>query len=201
MTIYFIRHGRTTGNEEGRYAGSTEYLLTPAGEEACRAAHSPQVQRVYSSPMRRCLQTAELLFPEHQPIVVEQLQECDFGEFEDKTHEELKDLPTYQAFLAAPETATPPGGESWQEFADRCCAAFIVVADEAMSQGLSEVAIVAHGGVIMSVLERFGVPKRGIYDWIVENIGGWEITLDVPRWTQTRTVESVVRIETEAKHA
>ena len=44
----------------------------------------PKVQKVYTSPLLRCRQTAEILYPDHWTQVVEGFMEYDFGEFEGK---------------------------------------------------------------------------------------------------------------------
>ena len=98
MKIYFIRHGRTPGNKKKRYVGRTDESLCE--EEALRLANScfPKVDKVYTSSMKRCIETAQILYPDQDPIVVDHLQECDFGAFEYKNYEELKDEKAYQTF-------------------------------------------------------------------------------------------------------
>ena len=50
--IYFIRHGLTEGNEEGRYIGSTDLPLSREGQEALdrlqEECEYPDVQKVYT---------------------------------------------------------------------------------------------------------------------------------------------------------
>ena len=68
--LYLIRHGKTYGNTLGRYIGTTDEELCEEGREALKrlkagrdfAAVRPGV--VYASPLKRCVQTAEILFPE-----------------------------------------------------------------------------------------------------------------------------------------
>ena len=58
-----IRHAKTYGNTLGRYIGTTDEGLCPEGREALETAGYPQPEAVYASPMRRCLETAALLWP------------------------------------------------------------------------------------------------------------------------------------------
>ena len=51
----------------------------------------PQVDAVFSSPLKRCTETAKVIYPDRNPIVLDDLREYDFGEFEGKTAEELQD--------------------------------------------------------------------------------------------------------------
>ena len=65
----------------------------------------PEVQRVYVSPMKRCMETAKLIFKENF-YEVEELRECDFGIFENKNYKELSDCPEYQAWIDSGGTMT-----------------------------------------------------------------------------------------------
>ena len=67
---------------------------------------------VLTSPMRRCVQTAEILFPDTPREIVYGLQECDFGDFEGKNYAELSGDPAYQAWIDSGGTLAFPGGES-----------------------------------------------------------------------------------------
>ena len=91
--IILVRHGKTAGNLEGRYIGSrTDEPLCEEGihalEEKVREGTYPPVDLVYASPMIRCRQTAKILWPKFtdssQIQYVQNLQECDFGAFENK---------------------------------------------------------------------------------------------------------------------
>lgn len=59
----------------------------------------PKIDALTVSPMLRCRQTAERIWPS-MPFETEPLmRELDFGEYERKTYEELKNKPVYQAWL------------------------------------------------------------------------------------------------------
>ena len=99
--IILVRHGKTAGNLEGRYIGSrTDEPLCEEGihalEEKVREGTYPPVDLVYASPMIRCRQTAKILWPEFtdssQIQYVQNLQECDFGAFENKNYQELSGI-------------------------------------------------------------------------------------------------------------
>ena len=114
MKLLFLRHGKTRGNFEGRYVGRTDEPLAPETRRTLLALseekktwlkeQAGRTAAFYMSPMRRCLETAELLFPKADyPGVprnqVPDLRECDFGRFEYKTWKELETDPDYQRFL------------------------------------------------------------------------------------------------------
>lgn len=124
MKIYFIRHGETKGNREHRYVGTTDEGLLPEGEQPLREKKMPQAVRVYASPMRRCRETARILFPAQEPILIDDLRECDFGEFEYKNYAELNGNPDYQRFIDTMGGSGFPGGEDMKSFQQRCIRGF-----------------------------------------------------------------------------
>ena len=124
MELILMRHGTTQGNLERRFIGTLDVPLLPQGEELARrvGATLPAVEHIYRSPLQRCRRTAELLWPGVEMTVVDELRESDFGPFEGKNHEELKDDPLYQAWLGMgdrPNFAAMPVGESAQQVTDR----------------------------------------------------------------------------------
>ena len=111
--IILVRHGKTAGNLEGRYIGSrTDEPLCEEGihalEEKVREGIYPPVDLVYASPMIRCRQTAKILWPKFtdssQIQYVQNLQECDFGAFENKI---IRNCPVMQSIRRG-STATEP---------------------------------------------------------------------------------------------
>ena len=68
--ISVIRHGRTAANDKGIYIGRTDFPLSDKGAAELAGKMDefryPNVARVYSSPLRRCTETAEILFPDVQ---------------------------------------------------------------------------------------------------------------------------------------
>lgn len=116
MEFVLIRHSLTPGNLEKQYVGSTDQPLAPEGEALARERRErmPEVDGIWVSPLKRCRQTAELLFPGMEQRIVPDLQECDFGDYECKTWEELKDEEIYRAWIGGDMTITFPHGESME---------------------------------------------------------------------------------------
>ena len=176
MKIYMIRHGATKGNKEHRYIGSTdEGLLT----EECAALMALQESYknicsncVYVRPMRRCRETAELLFPHARQLVVEEFRECDFGDFEYKNYEELNGNRDYQRFIDSGGRCGFPGGETRDEFQKRCVDGLLGVIGNCDENTL-DIVMVVHGGTIMALLDRFSNPHGDYYDWQVRNGCGY----------------------------
>ena len=89
MKWILIRHGKTQGNIEQRYIGCrTDESLCSQGVESLKEKEYPAVQRVFVSPMKRCRETAELIYPGVPAEMIDDFRECDFGEFENKNYAE-----------------------------------------------------------------------------------------------------------------
>ena len=184
--LILIRHGKTAGNLLGRYIGSrTDEPLCDEGREGLAGKQLPEVERLYVSPMKRCVETAEILWPgfdRKKMQKVTDLRECDFGDFENKNYKELSDCPEYQAWIDSGGTMTFPGGENPEEFRKRCVRGFEKVIKECRHDQIKSVAVVAHGGTIMSIMDRYardenGQPDGSYYDYQVKNGEGYELII------------------------
>lgn len=189
MRIMLIRHFQTPGNLERRYVGRTdepllenEGLVRLAEEKRACFQRRGMPDRVIASPMRRCIQTAELIFPGAAPVLCAEMRECDFGLFEGKNYEELKELAAYQEWLDSRGTIPFPDGEGHEAFRTRCVKGFENMVSELAAAGSRTAAMVVHGGTIMAVLSGFGPDGSGFYDWQVENGGGFLVSLDEIAW-------------------
>ena len=89
-----IRHGITQGNLEGKYIGSTDLPLCEPGREEIETlvdtCEYPHVQKVYCSPLKRAVETADIIYPDTFLQKVDALKEYDFGVFENQSLERLK---------------------------------------------------------------------------------------------------------------
>lgn len=176
MKWLLIRHGQTQGNLEHRYIGCrTDEPLCPEGIAALQGKSYPPAAKVYVSPLMRCLETASLLYPGVPTEIVEDFRECDFGDWENKNYAELNGSADYQAWIDSEGEIPFPGGESRAEFAARCVRAF----DELLTRNLQEdCAIIAHGGTIMAIMERYAKPKGNYYDFQARNGNGYILSED-----------------------
>ena len=195
MEIVLLRHAQTAGNLERRYIGVTDEPLCTEGKiAAVRSGVFPQVPLVYSSPMIRCVQTATIKFPTARIITSNHLREMDFGEFEGKTADEMIHDEVYQAWVDGGCVGRCPGGENRQQFVSRCCVAFSEIIGENMRFGRRLVVIVAHGGTIMGIMERFARPGRQYFGWQVKNCSGFRAQLDEEIWAYSPQLVDVSRI-------
>jgi len=169
-----IRHGMTKGNQEHRYVGVTDEGLLPEAGKYLSSKKMLPVGRVYTSPKKRCLQTAAVLYPMLTPLVVEELAECDFGAFEYCNYRELNGNPDYQRFIDTNGESGFPGGEDRKSFQARILRGFQkVLAREKEMGDLQDIAFVVHGGTIMAILDKLAKPHRDYYGWQVKNGEGF----------------------------
>ena len=140
MRIWLIRHGLTRLGEEKRYQGALDEGLSDQGHaELKRADFLPP--RVYVSPMLRARETAAILFPGAERIVVPDLREMDFGTFEGRGWWEMEQDAAYRAWVDGGCLGSCPGGEDREGFSRRVCNAM-----EALLQTGEDLVIVAHNG-------------------------------------------------------
>ncbi|MBP1555423.1 MAG: histidine phosphatase family protein, partial [Oscillospiraceae bacterium] len=101
MRLVLIRHGRTEANEKHLYCGSTDIGLSGEGaaelEEMKNARIYPDVSdmRIVTSGKNRCEETLSLLFGEMAHETDPDFCEMDFGAFEMRSYEEMKEDPEY----------------------------------------------------------------------------------------------------------
>ena len=193
--IYLIRNGLTTGTIEGRYIGHTDESLCEEGRkqiiDLSTTGYFPEVEAVISSPFKRCTETAKLIYPDKTPIILDELKECNFGEFEGMTADELSDNEDFKEWLKGGNDAAPPFGESNGEFSTRICNAFINIIEGLLKTGTRETAIITHGGIIMSWLAAFGLPEAPITDWRTPSGCGYMLSLNASIWSRLRKIEVI----------
>ena len=214
IRLYLIRHGQTPGNKLQRYIGTTDEPLSTEGKEFLEKLTYPMPEALYVSPLCRCVETAGILFPGKSFHIIEELSECDFGEFENKNYKELSGNQDYQRWIDSNGTLPFPGGESREQFIRRSMEGF----DRMMSDILKRsekntgiqndtdprylnsdrgteipVAAVVHGGTIMAVLSS--LTGGEYFDFQVKNGEGYETVLE---WIQGRwKITSLTKIGCE----
>lgn len=200
MRLVFIRHGKTAGNLRGCYIGRTDEALCEEGKRELKARSRqevyPQGRLFYASPMKRCIQSAAILYPGQPFRLQEDLRECDFGLFEGKNYQELEAFPYYQKWMDSNGSLPFPEGETPAHFKRRCQRAVKQIAAEAFVEcgEDAEVVCVVHGGTIMAALEAFGVDGGGFYRYQVENGGGYVCRAGFSRKTELETADFWLQI-------
>lgn len=189
IRLRLVRHGETLGNREHRYVGRTDEGILPEEKirlRAMAAAAAPAI--LFLSPARRCRETAACLFPALREevyagpeiVIVPELMEMDFGAFEYMTWQEINQDPdpahrtAYQRYIDSGGETPFPDGEAKADFTARVCRGF----EEKVLPRLRtlppcttsdsrppEAVLLAHGGTIMALMERYALPHRSYFDW------------------------------------
>ena len=194
MELMVIRHSITQGNLEKRFIGTLDVPLAPQGVALAQKVGPtlPRVEHIYRSPLLRCQQTAQLLWPGVGMTVIEELRETDFGPFEGKNHEELKDDPLYQQWLGQSgdhlNFSAMPVGETAEQVVARMSVGLKKLTDDALARRFQRVGVVSHGGALMGMLSKYGRPVREFYGWMCSNCGGFRMELN-PRTLELTVLE------------
>ncbi len=191
--ISIFRHGITDANENGVYIGKTDLPLSEAGREALMDKYEqldyPKVQRVYSSPLERAVQTAEIIFPDREIVIVDDLREMDFGVFEGLPAEELVRLDSFKKWLKGGLDNPPPTGEALRSMMLRCYSALNLMILDMMKEGFTHAGAVTHSGILMNMLSCFGLPKKKPMEFACEPGEGYEILVTAMMWQNGNTFE------------
>lgn len=187
FTLYLVRHGLTAGNILGQYIGKTDLPLAKQGIDTLTAYKNsglyPAVGRVYCGGLKRCTESAAIIYPERTPVLVPELNECDFGEYEGRTPDEIKHRADYAEWLKGGYDARPPGGESYGEFSLRCIAGLERIVLDMFAGEYDSAALITHAGVIMSLLAGYGLPKARPGAYALNQGEGFGISLTAFLWS------------------
>lgn len=124
MRLLITRHSKTVWNEKRLLQGRKDSKLTSQGIDDALILgaylEDEQIDVVYSSPINRALQTAKLIFPNHNILKDDRLMEMSFGDYEGKSVQELIKQEDYYNLWHDPRfDLRLPNGESYQELKQR----------------------------------------------------------------------------------
>lgn len=168
MNIYLIRHGKTQANANSLYCGSTDVPLSEEGREELRQIrYDISDVRFLTSGMKRTNETLKILFGDVPYTEDPRFREVDFGIFEMRGYEDLKDDPAFRAWCSGDnETNVPPGGESGRQMKERAVRAFSEIRENTV--------LVCHGGVIAAIMAHlFPEEHKTRYEWQPKNGRGY----------------------------
>ena len=154
MILYVVRHGESTHNAENRIQGQSDPSLSELGRR--QGTHAAEVLRpvpldaIYSSPLRRAAETAEIL-AELVGMEVrydDRLMEVNVGHMQDKHREEVMRLypEVVPGWRSGRLDFRFPGGESREEVIARGEAVF----EDICRMGHQHAVIFSHGGLILA---------------------------------------------------
>lgn len=164
MKLYFIRHGETVWNTQAKLQGKSDIPLNEKGVALARvtgeALADVPFAAIYSSPLKRALQTAQLVAGDRDvPIVTDRrLEEIGFGIWEGLScHKDHYEIPSdsFQDFFLDPFGYQPPAqGETVRHVCGRT-ADFLEELIRKMGEEESNVLISCHGCTLRALMNYF----------------------------------------------
>ncbi len=121
MIILIARHGETTANVARQFHGVSDTPLTERGKDMVKhlqnIAAAEHVNRIISSPLRRCLFSAERLAQELGITFQtdDRLREISYGDWELQSHDALKGQSAWKARAKDPYHFVHPGSYQGQD--------------------------------------------------------------------------------------
>lgn len=171
-TIYYIRHGETEWNADGRLQGTQDIPLNSLGRKQAtdagnilaalfaRDGRSERSLAFVASPLGRARSTMELVrgslrLPPCDYAIDDRLREIGYGDWEGSTLVQMQasDPELFAKRQADKWTVSPPGGESYVEVQARV--------SDWYSQLTADTVAVAHGGTARALMVALGIETSG----------------------------------------
>jgi broad specificity phosphatase PhoE len=171
-TIYYIRHGETEWNADGRLQGAQDIPLNDLGRKQAadaggilaglfaRDGRNEQALPFVASPLGRARSTMELVrdalkLPPHDYSIDDRLREIGYGHWEGSTLSQMQasDPDVFAARQAEKWTVAPPGGETYASVQLRM--------RDWYDSLLGDTVAVAHGGTARALMVALGIETPG----------------------------------------
>jgi broad specificity phosphatase PhoE len=169
MRLILARHGETEWNRLHRVQGLSDLVMNETGrrqaEALAHALRDRKVQAVYSSPLKRARDTAQLIarFHDLEVVTLAGLRELDAGEVDGLTYDEMRTYygDFFEKWIEDCTSVRPPGGCTLEELQEQAWAAVQQIVDRhhrdrtsAAEDGNGLVVAVTHFFPILSILCR-----------------------------------------------
>jgi len=202
IEIYLLRHGLTEANEKKLYCGKTDLPLSENGVKEILALKSQNIYPenpdiFFTSGLLRTSQTINLIYGDVETIIEPLIQEYNFGIFEMKSYEQLKDDEIYQKWITDqyvgddahgvpkfnhnPGDFACPGGENTKQFNERVKKGYINILNIIKQSKICSAVISCHGGVIVNILENLMPNVKNFYEWQPKAGRGYILVYDFTR--------------------
>jgi len=175
MAIYIVRHGQTDFNIQGRYLGRTDLSLNLTGrqqaERLIEKVKDLNVDFIFSSPLKRTIETAEIIRSDGYSIIVDpHFIERASGVYEGLTKEEAREKfpDLYKKNITRIFNNAPTNGETIQEVQDRV---FDGLDKIKKNYNNRNIIIVTHGFVSKVINKYFNqqILESDFFDFVLQN--------------------------------
>ena len=176
MELVLVRHGQTKWNVEEIFRGRADIELNDHGRRQAELLGEflavPTIEAVYSSPLKRALDTADSVARRHRldVQVAPGLIDMDFGDWEGLQGEVVKQryAAAYAAWTDRPEQADIPGGETLSQVRRRVMQAV----DQIVAAHSGRVVIVTHRVILkLATLSLLGLDESSFWNIVVDTCG------------------------------
>ena len=174
--LILARHGETVWNVEKVFRGRADVNLDEVGIKQAKLLgkylSNWRLEAIYSSPVKRALDTANIV-ARYQKVVVriaDGLIDFDFGEWQSLPEQEVKRLypAIFNEWHNNPDRAKIPGGESLEDVRRRA----VEVVNDVLSRHLGNVLLVSHRVVIKVLICQLLGLDNSHFGNINQNVGG-----------------------------
>ncbi|MDQ6955918.1 MAG: histidine phosphatase family protein [Mariprofundaceae bacterium] len=176
IVIDLIRHGEVAGRKHVARGRTDKPLSDEGWQQLCAVKECiGRVDQVATSPLKRCRLFAESC--DEPVLMIEDMQEIDFGDWEDKSADEVEDQTLLEHFFDSPCDFQAPHGEAFDVFSKRVLLAW----QTWLASGTGEHRILlAHGCVIRVILAHLlAIPSKNF----------WNIVIDPAGWTRVSCLQ------------
>lgn len=181
MDVYLVRHGITNWNKEKRYLGHSDIGVITSElsqlNKLQKVLSRVNFEHVFTSDLRRCQETLAYLSIPSQASIDCRLREINFGDWEGKTYDELKNEIVYRNWLENWEAYSIPNGESADAFKSRIDCFFNELFQQVMETTPAKILLMTHGGVIRYLVSKYG-SSRSFWDLTISHGHGIRLTFE-----------------------
>ena len=183
LMLALIRHGKTEANEKHLYCGKSNIPLSENGikelNDIKNSIKYPEYNKFFSSGAKRANETLEILYPKKAYDEINEFWEYDFGDFEMKSYDMLKENKEYINWITDKDRQVScPNGESKIQYRERIKEAFNKFIEKCYKEGIGTVVLVCHGGTIGTILEIFYDCSKSFYEHQPACGRGYTLTLE-----------------------
>ena len=172
MKIYIVRHGQTDWNAKGLVMGDKDIPLNDKGieqiERSAAYLKDKNISLVVSSPVLRCMQSAEIIAKTLNKKIEkdELLTEIGFGKWVGKVYQDLKKQSGFKPYYEFPRENIIPDGERFQDASDRVVKSYTHWTKESDS----DILFVVHADMVkLMVINALGAPLNTAGHFRIDN--------------------------------
>ena len=179
--LTLVRHGESEANVRHMLSGWLDVNLTDKGRRELEILRNtvkyPASEIYFSSPLKRCIETSHILFPDAEPIVRDDFREINFRSMEGWILSSKEEIDAY--FESWIEDEPYIDEETISDVMERGSEAILRTVRECRDKGLHSATIVMHSGIMRSsVVALFNLDKSAFLEMSVPNGLGYILEFD-----------------------